>query len=170
MTSPRTRSSTTCRASSRSCATGCPSWCTYPEINDIGADARRARRRSGLLAARGRRTFERAASCCASMPSCGPIRRPRGARRHGDLPRSAGPAREPRSRPPQVPLHARRLDAGELPRRAELAHRFQARSSGVPEIPDDSLRDHVGIHPQRQPGLAYVGASGAARPHDRRAA
>jgi sulfite reductase (ferredoxin) len=30
----------------------------------------------------------------------------------------------------------------------------------VPEdIPDESLRDHVGIHPQRQPGLAYVGAS-----------
>jgi len=27
------------------------------------------------------------------------------------------------------------------------------------EIPDESLRDHVGIHPQRQPGLAYVGAS-----------
>ena len=30
----------------------------------------------------------------------------------------------------------------------------------VPEnVPDDILRDHVGIHPQRQPGLAYVGAS-----------
>ena len=26
---------------------------------------------------------------------------------------------------------------------------------GVPEqVPDDMLRDHVGIHPQRQPGLA----------------
>ena len=31
---------------------------------------------------------------------------------------------------------------------------------GVPEqVPDDIFRDHVGIHPQRQPGLAYVGAS-----------
>jgi sulfite reductase (ferredoxin) len=30
----------------------------------------------------------------------------------------------------------------------------------VPEnVPDDILRDHSGIHPQRQPGLAYVGAS-----------
>jgi sulfite reductase (ferredoxin) len=27
------------------------------------------------------------------------------------------------------------------------------------EVPDDSLRDHVGVHPQREPGLAYVGAS-----------
>ena len=31
---------------------------------------------------------------------------------------------------------------------------------GVPEqVPDDSLRDHVGVHPQRQQGLSYVGAS-----------
>ena len=31
---------------------------------------------------------------------------------------------------------------------------------GVPEqVPDESLRDHVGVHAQRQPGLSYVGAS-----------
>jgi len=31
---------------------------------------------------------------------------------------------------------------------------------GVPEqVPDDVLRDHAGIHPQRTPGLSYVGAS-----------
>ena len=31
---------------------------------------------------------------------------------------------------------------------------------GVPEkVPDDIFRDHVGIHPQRKPGLSYVGAS-----------
>jgi sulfite reductase (ferredoxin) len=31
---------------------------------------------------------------------------------------------------------------------------------GVPEqVPDEVLRDHTGIHPQRQPGLSYVGAS-----------
>ena len=31
---------------------------------------------------------------------------------------------------------------------------------GVPEqVPDDIFRDHAGIHPQRQPGLSYVGAS-----------
>src|SRR5436309_1045965 len=27
------------------------------------------------------------------------------------------------------------------------------------QVPADIYRDHVGIHPQRQPGLAYVGAS-----------
>ena len=31
---------------------------------------------------------------------------------------------------------------------------------GVPEeVPTDILRDHAGIHPQKQPGLSYVGAS-----------
>src|ERR1019366_5619207 len=31
---------------------------------------------------------------------------------------------------------------------------------GVPEaVPGDILRDHAGIHPQRKPGLSYVGAS-----------
>jgi sulfite reductase (ferredoxin) len=27
------------------------------------------------------------------------------------------------------------------------------------QVPDDIFRDHAGIHPQRQPGLSYVGAS-----------
>jgi sulfite reductase (ferredoxin) len=31
---------------------------------------------------------------------------------------------------------------------------------GAPEqVPNDVFRDHVGVHPQRQPGLSYVGAS-----------
>jgi len=31
---------------------------------------------------------------------------------------------------------------------------------GIPEhVPDDVLRDHAGIHPQRTPGLSYIGAS-----------
>ena len=44
---------------------------------------------------------------------------------------------------------------------AELQSRvdFQI-APGVPEqVPDDILRDHVGIHPQKQAGLSYVGAS-----------
>jgi sulfite reductase (ferredoxin) len=31
-------------------------------------------------------------------------------------------------------------------------------------VPDDIYRDHAGIHPQRQPGLSFVGRIGAARP------
>ena len=110
-------------------ATGCPSWCTYPEINDIGLTPVSARRRSGLLAARRRRPVERAASRGAPRCVC-PSRSggARGARRDRNLPRPAGAAREPRARAPEIPLHARRMDAGELPRRAEPAARLQARS------------------------------------------
>ena len=43
-------------------ATGCPSWCSYPEINDIGLTAGSARRPGGLLPARRRRPLQRAAS------------------------------------------------------------------------------------------------------------
>ena len=36
---------------------------------------------------------------------------------------------------------------------------FKLDPAAPEEVPDEILRDHVGIHPQRQPGLAYVGAS-----------
>jgi sulfite reductase (ferredoxin) len=43
----------------------------------------------------------------------------------------------------------------------ELNRRLGFRlAPGVSEqVPEDILRDHTGIHPQRQPGLCYVGAS-----------
>ena len=92
-------------------ATGCPSWCTYPEINDIGLTPVKHNGQVGLLAARRRRPLQRA----ASRRSPRRVRSARSGRRrrHGDhrnLPRPAGPAREPRPRPAQVPLHERRLD------------------------------------------------------------
>jgi sulfite reductase (ferredoxin) len=44
---------------------------------------------------------------------------------------------------------------------AELQSRLDFKLlPGIPEqVPSEVLRDHAGIHPQRQPGLSYVGAS-----------
>ena len=44
---------------------------------------------------------------------------------------------------------------------AELQSRLDfTLAAGVDEdVPDETLRDHVGIHRQRQTGLSYVGAS-----------
>ena len=44
---------------------------------------------------------------------------------------------------------------------AELQSRvdFPIAPAGEESVPDDVFRDHVGIHPQRQPGLSYVGAT-----------
>ena len=36
---------------------------------------------------------------------------------------------------------------------------FQIAPGVAEQVPDDILRDHVGIHPQKQDGLSYVGAS-----------
>src|SRR6201986_2911683 len=40
---------------------------------------------------------------------------------------------------------------------ARLGYKLDA--AEYESVPADIYRDHVGIHPQRQPGLAYVGAS-----------
>jgi sulfite reductase (ferredoxin) len=40
---------------------------------------------------------------------------------------------------------------------ARLGYRFEA--APVETLPADGLRDHAGIHAQKQPGLSYVGAS-----------
>ena len=44
---------------------------------------------------------------------------------------------------------------------AELQSRldFTLLPAAPEQVPDDIFRDHTGIHPQRQPGLSYVGAS-----------
>ena len=142
-------------------ATGCPSWCTYPEINDIGlTPAKRDGEVGYSLRVGGGLSNEPhlAVRLDAFVRPDQAVRVVRGGRR--DLPRSAGPARKPRARTPQVPLHARRLDRGEFSRRAQSR---ASDSSSIPPcpkmFPTTVLRDHVGIHPQRQPGLAYVGAS-----------
>ncbi len=84
---------------------GCPSWCSYPEINDIGLTRGETQRRGGLLAARWRRALHRAASRRSSgcFHSAAPGRSS-GSRHCGDLSRPAGPARKSRARPHEVSL------------------------------------------------------------------
>ena len=95
------------------------------------------------------------------MPSSVRIRPSRSSSHYRDLPRSAGAARKPRSRPPEVSLHARRLDRGNVLDRTAIDVSASSSCPGEPTktVPDEIYRDHVGIHPQRQPGLSYVGAS-----------
>ena len=79
---------------------------------------------------------------------------------HGDFPRSAGASRKPRSCAAEVSLHARKAGL-----RRRFLEEIETRLGykllpGVTEnVPDETLRDHVGIHRQRQAGLSYVGAS-----------
>jgi sulfite reductase (ferredoxin) len=141
-------------------ATGCPSWCTYPEINDIGlTPVKRGdevgyslRVGGGLsnephLAVR-LDAFVRTDQAVAA------------ARTVAEIFRDQQGLRESRERARLKYLFMREgwtaesfLD--ELNKR--LGYKLDP---AVPEeVPDDILRDHVGIHPQRQPDLCYVGAS-----------
>jgi sulfite reductase (ferredoxin) len=141
-------------------ATGCPSWCTYPEINDI---ALTAVDRDGEIG-----YSLRVGGGLSNEPHLAVrldayVREDQAmdvVRRIAEIFRNQQGLRESRERARLKYLFMREgwtpesfLD--ELHRR--LGYQLDP---AVPEnVPDDILRDHTGIHPQKQPGLAYVGAS-----------
>jgi len=141
-------------------ATGCPSWCTYPEINDIGLTpvVRDGEVGYSLRVGGGLSNEPHLALRLDAFV------RPDQAVRvvHGvtEIFRDQMVLRESRDRARLKYLFMRE---GWTPESFldELNKRIGFKlDPAVPEdIPDESLRDHVGIHPQRQPGLAYVGAS-----------
>jgi len=141
-------------------ATGCPAWCTYPEINDIGLTPVERDGEVGYsLRVGGGLSNEPhlALRLDCFVPPDQAVRVVRGVT---EIFRDQQALRESRDRARLKYLFMREgwtaesfLD--ELHRRIDFKL-----DPAVPEnIPDESLRDHVGIHPQRQPGLAYVGAS-----------
>jgi sulfite reductase (ferredoxin) len=140
--------------------TGCPVWCSYPEINDIGLTAVRrgsevgysVRVGGGLstephLAVR-LNAFVRPDQALAVVTEIARIfRDQQGLRESRD-----------RARMKYLFLKEGWTADSFL---AELESRLGYKlDPGVEEnIPDDVLRDHAGIHAQKQPGLSYVGAS-----------
>ena len=141
-------------------ATGCSSWCSYPEINDIGLTPARRGEQLGFsirvggglsadphLAVRLNAFVpqERAVEVVTAITT---------------LFREQQVLRESRDRARLKHLFLKEgwtadsfLDALQ----ARLSSRLEP---GVEEaVPTDVLRDHVGIHRQRQDGLYYVGAA-----------
>ena len=144
--------------------TGCRAWCSYPEINDVGLTAvRRTNNGScetgfSLRVGGGLSTdphlgvrlnaFVRWEQTVAVIKGI------------AELFRDAGVLREHRER---ARLKFLFLHHGWT---AETFQRELERRIGFPldpavpeEAPSDVYRDHVGIHPQRQPGYSYVGAA-----------
>ncbi len=140
--------------------TGCRSWCVYPEINDVGLTAVR-HPESGEIG-----FAVRVGGGLSTDPHLG-VRldafvSPREAvpvvRGVAEIFRDSDVLRQNREK---ARLKFLFLNDGwtaerfleELERR--LGHRL---APGVPDDPPaDVYRDHVGIHPQRQPGRCYVG-------------
>jgi sulfite reductase (ferredoxin) len=146
------------------CITGCPVWCSYPEINDIGltalertADGHRdvgfsLRVGGGLstepyLAAR--------LNAFVRPDQVVPV-----VRTIAEIFRDSEVLREHRKRARMKYLF---MHFGWTPESflAELNRRlgFQLDPAVEEHPPVDVFRDHVGVYPQKQQGLCYVGAS-----------
>ena len=141
-------------------ATGCPSWCTYPEINDIGFTPVKRGNEVGYSLRVGGGLSNEPHLAVRLDAFVRPDQAVAAARVVAEIFRDQQGLRESRERARLKYLFMREgwtaesfLD--EVNRR--LGYKLDP---AVPEeVPDDILRDHVGIHPQRQPDLCYVGAS-----------
>jgi sulfite reductase (ferredoxin) len=140
--------------------TGCRVWCSYPEINDVGLTALRhpytglpgfSVRVGGGLST----DPHLAQRLDAFVPWEQALAVVKGI---GEIFRDSVVLRQSREK---ARLKFLFLQHGWTAERfaAELERRLgQKLEPAVPEIaPDDVYRDHVGIHPQKQDGLAYVG-------------
>ncbi len=139
---------------------GCPSWCSYPEINDIGLTAVKYEGEVGysLRVGGGLSTEPHLAVRLDAFIL--PHQAVRVVRAVAEIFRDQQSLRENRERARMKYLF---LKEGWTPESflAELQSRLDfTLLPGVPEqVPDEILRDHAGIHRQSQSGLSYVGAS-----------
>lgn len=144
--------------------TGCAAWCSYPEINDIGLTAI-TRQRHGqseigfsLRVAGGLSTDPHLGVRLNAFVQWNQVVDV--IRATAELFRNTDSLREHRERARLKFLFLREgWDAETFQRELErrLGYRLDAAESEI--APHDVYRDHVGIHPQKQEGLALVGAS-----------
>ncbi len=140
--------------------TGCPVWCSYPEINDIGLTGVRRGEEAGFSLRVGGGLSKEPHLAVKLDAFVRPDQAVRVARAIAEIFRDQQSLRENRD-------HARlkylflRHDWTAESFLDELESRLGYRlDPAAPEtVPNDIYRDHVGIHAQKQPGLSYVGAS-----------
>ena len=140
--------------------TGCPSWCTHPEINDVGLTAVKHNGQVGYSLRVGGGLSADPHLAVRLDAFILPDQAVRVVRAITELFRDQQGLRESRDRARMKHLF---LKEGWTAERflSELQSRLDFQlQPGVPEkVPADVYRDHAGVHPQRQPGLSYVGAS-----------
>ena len=140
--------------------TGCPSWCSHPEINDIGLTATEHNGQIGYSLRVGGGLSKEPHLAVRLDAFVLPDQVLAVVRAVAEIFREQQGLRENRN---EARLKYLFLKEGWTADSflAELQSRLEFKLlPGAPEqVPDDIFRDHVGIHPQRQPGLSYVGAS-----------
>ena len=140
--------------------TGCPSWCSHPEINDVGLTATEHNGQIGYSLRVGGGLSKEPHLAVRLDAFVLPDQAVRVVRAVAEIFREQQRLRETRN---EARLKYLFLKEGWTAESflAELQSRLDfALLPAVPEIvPEDIFRDHTGIHPQRTPGLSYVGAS-----------
>ena len=141
-------------------ATGCPHWCSYPEINDIGLTAAVRDGEVGYALRVGGGLSNEPHLSVPLDVFLRPNQAVAAIRAVTEVFRDQQALRESRDR---ARLKYLFMKEGWTPDR--FLHELQARldfqllSRGSETIPDGVFRDHVGVHAQRQSGLSYVGAT-----------
>ncbi len=146
------------------CITGCRVWCSYPEINDIALTAvsrlKNGHREIGfsLRVGGGLSTHPHLA-----VPIGVFVRHEQAVsviRAATEIFRDSGVLRESRERARMKFLFlSHGWNAGRFREEIERRLGYSLDPAEPEEIPEDIYRDHVGIHPQKQDGLCYVGIS-----------
>ncbi|MBV8632423.1 MAG: precorrin-3B synthase [Silvibacterium sp.] len=141
-------------------ATGCSVWCSYPEINDVAFTAVRRGDETGYAVRVGGGLSSDphlAVKLDAFIPVAQAVNV---ARTIAEIFRDQQGLRESRDRARMKHLFTRHGWTAES-FLAELKRRLGLHFDPAPyePFPEDVLRDHVGVHPQKQPGLNYVGAA-----------
>jgi sulfite reductase (ferredoxin) len=140
--------------------TGCPSWCSHPEINDIALTATKLNGQVGFSLRVGGGLSREPHLATRLDVFILPEQVVRVVRAAAELFRDQQGLRESRERARMKYLF---LKEGWTAEKflAELQSRldFKLLPAAPENVPDDVFRDHAGIHPQRQKGLSYVGAS-----------
>jgi len=140
--------------------TGCTSWCTYPEINDIALTPAKHNGQVGYSVRVGGGLSNEPHLALRLDAFVLPDQALRVVEAITEIFRDQQGLRESRDRARLKYLFTKEGWTAE-----SFLKELQSRVSftllpAVPEqVPSDVFRDHVGVHPQRQPGLSYVGAS-----------
>jgi sulfite reductase (ferredoxin) len=142
------------------CVTGCPTWCSYPEINDIALTPVKRDGQVGFTVRVGGGLSNEPHLAIRLDAFVLPEQALAVVKAITEIFRDQQVLRESRDRARLKYLFMREGWTAES-FLAELQSRLDfVLAPGIDEeIPDETLRDHVGIHRQRQPGLSYVGAS-----------
>jgi sulfite reductase (ferredoxin) len=140
--------------------TGCPAWCSYPEINDIALTAVKKGDQIGYSVRVGGGLSADPHLAVRLDAFVLPDRAVTVVKAITEIFRDQQGLRESRDRARLKHLFLKEGWTAES-FLAELQSRldFPLLPGVAEQVPDDIYRDHTGIHAQRQPGFSYVGAS-----------